>query len=123
MAVSAKFYVTSVEETDYGTAVHLGAVCRGAHNKEWAVATPAGNMTMTIRNEVAAEQFKLHEEYEVLFHHVPKPQPGDGHPIVEDYPPYDKERKYPQCGFCGMYPKTLEDGTKDWSAHEEFYGS
>jgi hypothetical protein len=122
MGVSGKFYVQNLEVSDYGTQVSMGAVCRGAHNKEWASATPAGNISMNIRNEVAAEQFVQGEEYEVIFRHVPKPAPGDGHELVIDYPPYDTEQEYPQCGFCGMYPKDV-DGVKDWSAHDELYGA
>lgn len=122
MAVSGKFYVQNVESTDYGTQVSLGAVCRGAHNREWAVATPSGNISMNIRNEVAAEQFLLHEEYEVVFRHVAKPAPGDGHALVIEYPPYDTEKKYPQCGFCGLYPARDGDDL-DWSAHDEMYGA
>jgi hypothetical protein len=125
MAVSGKFYVTRLEQTDYGTQVYLGAVCRGSQNKAWAQATPSGNITMNIRNEVASEQFVLHEEYEVIFTHVAKPKPGDGHALEIEYPPYDTEKKYPQCGFCGMYPvkRNDQDGELDWSAHEEFYGA
>lgn len=125
MAVIGKFYVSNIEPNEYvegAAVVRLGAVCRGSQNKSWAAATPSGHIEMTILNSKATEQFVLHDEYEVVFRRVAKPEPGDGHEPQPDYPPYDTEKKYPQCGFCGVYPVHQEDGSLDWSSHEELYG-
>lgn len=136
MTVSARFFVSSVERPDGQPAgrVYLGAVCRGAHNREWASATPGGNITMTIRNGAALDQFVQGEEYEVLFRQVEKPRPGDGHPfapertayelgkIAED-PSWADSNPANQCGFCGVYGVLREDGTLDSSVHDSLYGA
>lgn len=36
-------------------------------NKEWAEATPAGMIRLTIKNELAAEQFEIGKGYTVTF--------------------------------------------------------
>lgn len=125
MTVTARFFVQNVEPNEYNkgaSTVRLSAVCRGSHNKEWAAATPAGWMEMTILNPKATSQFVLHEEYEVVFRRVAKPEQGDGHEPQVDYAPYDVEKSNPVCGFCGMFPVKAEDGSLDWTNHEMFYG-
>lgn len=78
MTVRAKFFVTEIARTTYGGRIILSAVCRGEDNKAWASATPSGQITMTIRNEVAVEQFDVGEEYFVDFTPAPKGEEGMG---------------------------------------------
>ena len=125
MAVSSKWYVTNVD----GQSVTLQPVCRGIENREWASATPGGSMTMYISNPAALTQFVKGQEYTALFEHAPKPAPGDGHPVevVEQVGWNPKtganDRTYYVCGTCGSYASMSEDGTPDWSKHEELFGS
>lgn len=85
MSVRAKFYVSKVETFENSTAsqIYLNAVCRGVENAMWAQATPAGSIQMSVKNDLATEQFVQGEEYEVTFRRVAKPAPGDGHSIIE----------------------------------------
>lgn len=121
MSVSSKWYVTKVE----GQVVTMYPVCRGIENRDWAVATPGGSMTMTIANPKALEQFKVGQEYHALIEFSPKPMPGDGHPVdhYEDHPAYDPSKTLHICKTCGNYARLNEDGTPDWSAHEELFGA
>lgn len=44
MGIVAKFYIQSESvQPDGSSSFHLGAVCRGEQNKQWASATPAGS--------------------------------------------------------------------------------
>jgi hypothetical protein len=75
-AVEARFYVSGYERTAYdpdATTVKLVAVSRGEHNKNWARATPSGQITMTIKNESAASWFvsQLGAEIAVVFTPAP----------------------------------------------------
>lgn len=124
MSVVARFYVQSVEAPEGSPAatVTLGAVCRGAHNKVWASATPSGQIRMTIRNDQATAQFEQGKEYEVLFREITPPRPGDGHapqPYRTDWGVF--------CAECGGYPqngsKDVSDDELDWTAHHEMFGS
>lgn len=85
MSVRAKFFVSKLDNPEGATAAQVGlmAVCRGVENAMWAQATPAGSITMHVKNDPAFEQFEMGAEYEVTFVKVAKPMPGDGHPIVE----------------------------------------
>lgn len=76
--VRAKFYCYSVSETVHGGSVDLRAVCRGEDNKKWASATPSGQITMTINNELALEFYRPGLEYFVDFVVAPKDQEGMG---------------------------------------------
>lgn len=76
MSVRAKFFVTEVAHTTYGGTVKLQAVCRGEDNKAWASATPTGQITMGIRNDLALEQFQPGEEYFLDFTLAPKGKEG-----------------------------------------------
>lgn len=127
MAVSSKWYVSRpLAEDDKN--VYLMPVCRGVENREWAQATPAGEMRMLIQNAAAREQFVYGEEYEVIFRHVAKPAPGDGHEVdvVEQYgwnpATGQNDKVYWVCGTCGSYARLADDGQPDWSAHEEMFG-
>jgi hypothetical protein len=78
-AVEARFYVAGYQLRAYdpdATEVELVAVSRGEHNKNWARATPAGNIKMTIKNQGAAAWFRdrLGAEIAVTF----APAPADG---------------------------------------------
>lgn len=71
-AVIARFYVSEVAQraSDRGGAtVTLAAVSRGPENKEWARATPHGQIVMTIKNGAAAAFFtdRLGQDIEVRF--------------------------------------------------------
>jgi hypothetical protein len=77
-AVEARFYVAGYQLRAYdpeAVEVELVAVSRGEHNKNWARATPAGNIKMTIKNAGAAGWFtdRLGQEVAVTF----TPAPGD----------------------------------------------
>lgn len=76
MTVRAKFYVEEVARTTYGGRVKLRAVSRGEDNKKWASATPSGELSMTIRNELAVEFFDVGEEYYLDFTKAPKGAEG-----------------------------------------------
>lgn len=126
-SVVAKFYVSSVtpppEGSSAGTQVYLGAVCRGAANSEWASATPAGSIQMTIRNDLAAAVFEQGKEYEVYFREVAKPVEGDGH-SVQAY----ESHGWWTCGVCGFSGGGQQAGvtvtdpaTLDWSNHDEHF--
>jgi hypothetical protein len=78
MSVRAKFYCTEISKMIGGGKVRLSAVTRGEDNKKWASATPAGTIEMSIRNELAIEQFDVGEEYYVDFSPAPKGQEGMG---------------------------------------------
>ena len=75
-AVEARFFVSGYQRRAYdpdATEVTLVAVSRGEHNKTWARATPAGQITMTIKNASAASWFvgKLGAEIAVMFTPAP----------------------------------------------------
>ncbi len=77
MSTRAKFYVHSVEKiVGDTTTVKLNVVCRGEDNKEWSKYTPSGNIQMSIKNELAAEQFEPGNEFYVTFDPAPKGQEG-----------------------------------------------
>lgn len=120
MTVSAKFYVSKVE----GQQVSMYPVCRGVENREWASATPGGNLMMSISNPEALAQFTAGEEYSLTFTHAPKPVPGDGHSVqvIEQTGGWDGKTYY-VCQTCGSYASLSEDGTPDWSRHEEIFSS
>lgn len=132
MSVTAKFYVQNVipsieEQPDaVSRVVTLGAVCRGAANREWASATPAGSVTMTVRNDAAVAQLVKGEEYELTFRHVPKPTPGDGH----EARPGPTSWNTVACETCGMNA-SWKDNDGAWvyvwddeaqARHDEAYG-
>lgn len=129
MTVKAKFYCSNVQTFDGATAssVTLGAVCRGVENAQWSSATPAGNITMSILNDLATAQFKKGQEYEVTFEPVDAPAEGDGHQVE----PVKTKHGYVVCGRCGGYP-TLPGAGVDtgdpstwpataWDSHNAFY--
>lgn len=76
--VRAKFYVTEVGRTGYAGKVVLAAVTRGEDNKVWSQATPSGGITLSIKNELAFEQFDVGDEFFVDFTRAPKGEEGMG---------------------------------------------
>lgn len=74
--VRAKFYVSGVKLTTWGTTVELNPVTRGEDNKTWSAATPTGSITMGIKNEVAAERFAPGQEWFVTFSPAPMGKEG-----------------------------------------------
>lgn len=129
MSVVARFFVSNVvppaEGTSQGTQVSFGAVCRGAANSQWASATPGGSIQMTIRNDLASQQFERGKEYEVTFREVTPPKQGDGHSVQAH-----KQYGTWTCGVCGLYPQgqtygsgaPVEDpATLDWSNHDQHF--
>lgn len=76
--VRAKFYVEEIAKTIHGGRVKLRVVSRGEDNKKWASATPVGEISMTIRNELAIEFYDVGDEYFVDFTRAPKGEEGMG---------------------------------------------
>ena len=76
--VRAKFYVYGMELQQWGTIVKLRVVGRGEDNKAWSAATPVGELTMTIKNEVAAERFAPGQEWFLDFTPAPTGEEGMG---------------------------------------------
>lgn len=74
--VRAKFYVTEIGKTTWGGKVVLACVTRGEDNKKWSAATPSGQITMTIKNELALEVFDVGDEFFVDFIPAPKGEEG-----------------------------------------------
>lgn len=62
MTVRAKLYLESMTHRTWGTEVSLRVVSpRGDDNKEWAAATPAGELKLTIKNEKALAAFTIEQ--------------------------------------------------------------
>lgn len=66
MAVSAKFKVNRVSDMGWAKEVELTPDYGDGKNKDWAAATPAGMMRLTIKNELAAEQFKMNQPVDII---------------------------------------------------------
>lgn len=67
MAVTAKFKVSRRTEMDWATEIELTPDYAQGRNSEWAAATPAGMIRMTIKNELAAERFQQGDSFTVTF--------------------------------------------------------
>jgi hypothetical protein len=65
--VTAKMKVFNVSESQYGTQVTLGPDYTDERNKEWAAASPAALIQLTIKNELASEVFSLQRPFLVTF--------------------------------------------------------
>jgi hypothetical protein len=136
MSVRAKFYVQavspSIEESPEAVSrvVNLGAVCRGATNREWASATPSGSLTMTVRNDAATAQFKVGTEYYVTFEEAePKPVPNDGHEAKPGMTSWNA-MTCEVCGLAASWGRDSETGLSAWlwdeaaqARHDEAYGA
>lgn len=67
MAVNAKFKVSRVTDMSWATEIELTPDYAQGRNKEWAEATPAGAIRLTVKNEVAAREFTQGRAFTVLF--------------------------------------------------------
>lgn len=68
MSVRAKFKVSEVAKTEYGTRIMLRPVTSGSdENRAFFVASPAGQMEMLTVNPEAAKQFEVGTEMYVDF--------------------------------------------------------
>lgn len=77
MSVRCKMFVQEIAQTTWGGRVKMSVVSRGQDNKEWASATPSGSLELTIRNELALEQFVAPgEEFYIDISPAPKGQEG-----------------------------------------------
>jgi hypothetical protein len=65
--VTAKFKVARKTDMGWAHEVEFTPDYADGRNAEWAEATPAGMIRMTIKNEVAAEQFEEGAPYTVTF--------------------------------------------------------
>lgn len=65
--VTAKFKVSRKADMNWAHEVELVPDYAEGRNKEWAAATPAGMIRLTIKNELAAEQFVEGQGYTVTF--------------------------------------------------------
>lgn len=65
--VTAKFKVSRKTDMNWAHEVELTPDYAGGKNAEWAEATPAGMIRLTIKNELAAEQFTEGASYTVTF--------------------------------------------------------
>lgn len=71
MAVTARFKVQRANDMKWATEVELVPDYADGRNKEWAEATPAGTIRMTIKNAVAAAQFPEGRAIKVTFEENP----------------------------------------------------
>lgn len=76
--IRAKFYVQAVKLTSWGTSVELNVVTRGEDNKKWSQATPSGQITMQIKNDLAAAMYAPGQEWYVDFTPAPLGKEGMG---------------------------------------------
>lgn len=66
--ITAKFKVQWVEKQgDYGTQIRMGVDYMDGRNKEWAAATPWGEIVMVVKNELAAQEFTQGRAFTVTF--------------------------------------------------------
>jgi hypothetical protein len=74
MSVTARMFCQRIilaAHSPLAKTIELSVVSRGPENKEWAAATPTGNMTLTINNGDAAEQFDIGKDYLITITPVP----------------------------------------------------
>lgn len=74
--VRAKMYVRAVELGQGQVIVKLAVVTRGEDNKAWSQYTPYGTLELTIKNEVASDNFAPGQEWFVDLTPVPEAQVG-----------------------------------------------
>jgi len=67
MAITAKFKVSRVNDMEWAHEIELTPDYAQGRNAEWAEATPAGMIRMTVRNDVAAQQFTQGRPFTVIF--------------------------------------------------------
>lgn len=76
--VRAKMYLEELRHTTYGGGVTLRVVTRGEDNKQWAAATPSGEMKLSIKNELALEFFRDMLGKEFFIDITPVPEAAQG---------------------------------------------
>ena len=79
MSTRAKFSCSSIEDYGQSKKINLGAVYEGSvgpneENKRFTVATPWGQISLTVDNPAASIQFKPGREYYVVFTEAPPTQ-------------------------------------------------
>lgn len=67
MAVTARFKVSRRNEMGWGTEIEMTPDYAQGRNSDWAEATPAGMIRLTVKNELAAKQFADGAAVHVLF--------------------------------------------------------
>jgi hypothetical protein len=67
MAVTAKFKVARKTDMDWAHEIELTPDYAEGRNAEWAEATPAGMIRLTIKNDLAAREFTEGAAYTVTF--------------------------------------------------------
>jgi hypothetical protein len=67
MNVTAKFRVLRQTDMKWATEIEMVPDYADGRNKEWAEATPAGIIRLTVKNALAAEQFKPGQAFLVTF--------------------------------------------------------
>lgn len=67
MAVTAKFKVNRKTDMNWAHEVELVPDYAQGRNSEWAEATPAGMIRLTIKNDLAAKEFTEGAAYTVTF--------------------------------------------------------
>lgn len=67
MAVTAKFKVSRRSEMGWATEIEMTPDYAQGRNAEWAEATPAGMIRLTVKNALAAEQFEQGQSFTVTF--------------------------------------------------------
>jgi hypothetical protein len=72
---------------------------------------------LSIKNDLATEQFRYGEEYEVTFRRVVKPALGDGHPIVRAITKTGEI----VCETCGHTLGWTEEGLRHYGDHMRQY--
>lgn len=65
--VTAKFRVSRCTDMNWAHEVEMVPDYAQGKNADWAAATPAGMIRLTIKNELAAEQFAEGKSVDVLF--------------------------------------------------------
>jgi hypothetical protein len=104
--VHARFYVAEATLTAYGPKgsgkIKLQAVSRGDQNKQWAEATPAGTVEMSINNPAAFAWFAglIGDDLALTFVPVPVLRPDDGHAFRLSTAAAGTAYGPPYCGDC-----------------------
>lgn len=58
-SVVAHLFLAEMLETSYSTGSKVTfKACTNEHNKDWAAATPAGTLTLDIKNQLATDVFR-----------------------------------------------------------------
>lgn len=118
--VRAKFYISGLKlypGQNAGGEVFLNAVSRGDRNKDWATATPSGELRMTVNNPSGFKWFEdmmatsratgKQPEVFIDISHSTDGWPGDGHKF-RAAEAAEGEYLHGMCGECGQALDALE---------------